>query len=711
MPGSALCLTCTSQNLRSALTPPLATNRQLGGWRISQIAAGKKYCTFCSFLNEILIHCGVLDEPNARETFGQLLQLTLFGNEDEGQPSSDEDVYLSVGFYEKESVCRVHIYVGGYGEAQASILHLHPVNSFSRSDMPFEDQPAQGRLISKTVDQHLLRRWFECCKKSHDHDSKIETIQEPNRPMSSRPSVSQFRLIDVVNECVVEADRSFVYICLSYVWGEAKPLRLSSANMKRLVRPGGLGRRWADVPRTFRDAISVSKAIGVRYVWIDALCIQHDDKKNLAHQIGNMDLIYRDAVLTIVSVTSNANSSIPGVHQNSRDIKTIQFEDGDMKLVCARPSLADAIRGSAWESRGWTLQEKFFSKRLLVFTQNQVYYKCRDAIWAEDTATEHLSPIVSDSASVTTEVSGRIVYFPDERSDLGNLLDYMDLLQEYTTRRLTHDTDILAAFSGILAYFAPQLGPNIMGLPERVIDSALLWKWPQHELVPRRSGFPSWSWCGWKVGHSRKLEWLIAGWGRKHFALLLKGGATPKYLNNNIGVLERGEQFILRSRSLEEEDVVFKDALGSNWTHMLLFYAPVRTLYIGCSGSNLNPWKPHDVSAKDYCSLFTGQDMLKKIGEINLAEEWRNKFPNVMTGTFLHMSTSRVHDSWYKRRHGTYALPSAPGSHARNVQIWNLMLVETDKQGLSRRIQVCDITSFSADDSQSKPELTLIKLV
>ena len=57
------------------------------------------------------------------------------------------------------------------------------------------------------------------------------------------------------------------YFTLSHVWGSCKPVILTKANypdMKNAFKLAGL-------PRCFRDAIAMTRSLGVRYLWIDAL--------------------------------------------------------------------------------------------------------------------------------------------------------------------------------------------------------------------------------------------------------------------------------------------------------------------------------------------------------------------------------------------------------------------------------------------------------
>jgi hypothetical protein len=677
---SQLCEICRTQNIHSAFTPPLATNQQLCGSDVSAIIHGKQSCGFCMFIYRILEYADILRK----------------GPWDPGPLAPD--VYLDVSTYDKEPGCRINIRCG---KTKAGIFRTDlssSIDKTSTSAMPREVWPIRSRAVGQTVDPMLLQRWFGYCAQFHDHDSPSDAVRQNAGRPNPGTGASRFRLVDVEKNCIIEADMKFRYACLSYVWGGAKPLRLDSENHARLTRSGGL-EGYESVPRAFWDAIQVSKMLGIEFIWIDALCIQHDDKRDLAHQIINMDLVYKNAVLTIVSATAHADIAIPGIAPGSRDCESIIYDDGEMQLMYARPTFTDAIRGSAWESRGWTLQEKFFSKRLLVFTRHQAYYHCREATWAEDTAIEPLRPeyaateltcakatLIKSASSIIDHEQRLHSYdsFTPGETRLLDLFQYQDLLKEYATRRLTHQTDVLAAFSGILNHLSPQIGPDFFGLPEWILDSALLWKWSSHHVAPRRIQFPSWSWCGWQADPEMELEWLVAGEGHKEFFWYLPHDSFPKRLENGAGVLDILPSSASHRRKSPLSIIAAQERSRQPCPlHVLQFHA--NTLYLSIESYN-----------SGYCNLYCNMPGQQKerttIGKINLAKEWREQRPVNLAGEFIHMSSSRIYDTWYKRRHGTYALPPAPGnSSIVKSESWNLMLVDTDKEGHSQRVQVCSI--------------------
>jgi hypothetical protein len=56
---------------------------------------------------------------------------------------------------------------------------------------------------------------------------------------------------------------------------------------------------FASLPKSFQDAVTVTRGLGLRYLWIDALCIAQDDKSDWELESGNMAAIYRNVYLVI----------------------------------------------------------------------------------------------------------------------------------------------------------------------------------------------------------------------------------------------------------------------------------------------------------------------------------------------------------------------------------------------------------------------------
>jgi hypothetical protein len=132
-------------------------------------------------------------------------------------------------------------------------------------------------------------------------------------------------MIDVEQLCLVHVHGPVEYIALTYCWGSpefvANVTQLRTDTAPLLFATNAFADDKHAIPNTNRDAISVTKALGQRYLWVDALCIMQDNKADKAALIGQMDKIYSNALLTIIAAGGdNVNTGLPGVREGSRTV-------------------------------------------------------------------------------------------------------------------------------------------------------------------------------------------------------------------------------------------------------------------------------------------------------------------------------------------------------------------------------------------------------
>ncbi|KAL7955516.1 heterokaryon incompatibility domain-containing protein [Trichoderma compactum] len=218
-----------------------------------------------------------------------------------------------------------------------------------------EDSPAllEARHLSDAVDFTVAEEWFSFCQKWH--------LSSCSRPNKGDTITRGFRVIDCEKDqpVVVEMPWGVEYAALSYVWGQS---------------PEDL----VDWPATVLDAVAESRKLGLRYLWVDRLCINQSDPVEKDYLISRMTTIYEYAELTIVSASgSGASDGLPGVRSTPRKSQPkILLETGSL-LASALQDPRQEILASEYWTRGWTYQEGVLSKRRLVFTDHQMYWECR----------------------------------------------------------------------------------------------------------------------------------------------------------------------------------------------------------------------------------------------------------------------------------------------------------------------------------------------
>lgn len=381
--------------------------------------------------------------------------------------------------------------------------HLYPVVSEEyRTERRFSGR----QLQTDHIDYAVLRAWIDSCRTFH---------QEACAPAQSDFEVPCFMLVDCYTRKVVPASTKTPYVTLSYVWG----LQLQSTNPGPSYLPVGT------LVLVIEDAITVTKRLGLRYLWVDQYCIRQDDLQVKMEQIQNMDAVYDRAEVAIIAAAGeDASFGLPGVSRRHR-VAQPSVQAKDQIFVSSGPHLRDLLRLSKWASRGWTYQEGLLSKRRIIFTDYQVYFECSSSHCCE--AIDAPADVLFQNRSISEfhpMASRSFRVFPLNKP-VAKPHQILNRIQDYASKELTYNSDTLNGILGILAVSEKQIPStaHFWGIPiliqtattsprchssdspanmpkptVRDQNQALLFglRW---SIVPskRNPGFPSWSWIGW----------------------------------------------------------------------------------------------------------------------------------------------------------------------------------------------------------------------
>ncbi|KAK5659616.1 hypothetical protein OQA88_820 [Cercophora sp. LCS_1] len=143
------------------------------------------------------------------------------------------------------------------------------------------------------------------------------------------PQLDVLRFVDVSEDqmCIVETcDNVSQYMALSYMWVAVTDFRLTRASRPVLEEAGAFHRVWKLLPRTIQDAITLTQKLGMRYLWVDSLCLLQNDA-DLKRGVNMMDHIYERAWLTVIAACGHdANAGLPGVRVGSRSAQAPAHE-------------------------------------------------------------------------------------------------------------------------------------------------------------------------------------------------------------------------------------------------------------------------------------------------------------------------------------------------------------------------------------------------
>ncbi len=347
-------------------------------------------------------------------------------------------------------------------------------------------------LRNDEIDFGLVKKWIDVCK--HEHGAACNNNSKTGKSPARR-------LIDVEKNCIVDGRDVDEYFTLSYVWGMTAQFMLTKEVVKDSTNEGFFTTVGTKIPQSIRDAMQVCRNIGVRYLWVDALCIVQDDDQDKSDQIRLMDEIYGHArAVLIVAAGEGAEHGIPGMGKQTRSLVNCEEVVDGKTLMTSLASTTDSAKRSHWNTRAWTYQEYILGNRLLVFTETYVFFRCPQALFRDG---EMLSasgePIPVPTEASDSWISVRAENIPENMDPKEIWKEYYDgLLAFYLRRNMKFDMDSLLAFSGVLEVISKRLGPFHHGLPKKYFGRSLLWTDAHHGIFERRKGFPSWSWAGWK---------------------------------------------------------------------------------------------------------------------------------------------------------------------------------------------------------------------
>ncbi|KAL7800319.1 heterokaryon incompatibility protein domain-containing protein [Trichoderma ceciliae] len=382
-----------------------------------------------------------------------------------------------------------------------------------------------GRKRPLQLDLQWVRRWMYMCEVDHGEACRRADVEWSHKS-------DTIRFIDVKRRCVVTLHNVYLsecrYVALSYVWGGPQRERLELSNIDTLAQPGSLSRK---LPQTIEDAILLTDSLGIVHLWVDALCIVQDDDADKKIQIGSMGQIYGFALLTVVAASgSSVHSGLPGLRADTRSLSQEEVivssslgTDGagnaipGLSLMTTLDPLYNPnehyLERTPWNGRGWTMQERVLSRRVLVFMPEQVYWICREATFCEESYFENdllrFHRFHEAATERTLRRNFRNFYETDEL-DMQFWKTYQNLVATYTRRDFTCQGDVFDGFFAVIQGLSTLSGDEFTwGLPRSHFEQGLLWtsfsgvrRRQDFSTLPMTSlhvkvPFPSWSWMGW----------------------------------------------------------------------------------------------------------------------------------------------------------------------------------------------------------------------
>jgi hypothetical protein len=350
---------------------------------------------------------------------------------------------------------------------------------------PIEEDPSSPRTSARIIN------WVKDCNEHPDCTAELPLLPA--------------RVIDIGDE---SGDNSVVlrevqdergrYVSLSHCWGKATQFTTTKASLAshktNIV--------YDKLPQSFRDAISITRLLGIRYIWIDSICICQDDNEDWERESAKMTSIYMNSYLTIAAAAaedSTVGCYLPRKKPEyiSMKYKTKQNINGELQLFTLPirkealdhlyVDMADSIGhpDHPLATRAWAVQERALPRRTLHFGKHQMYFECSQGFRGEN------------GLHITWRFHSIHPSEPVAQENKDSSLSlWHDILWNYGPRKLTKASDKLPAISGLARIISERMGNDeyLAGLWRSSLIEGLMWQGlGAHRAIEYRA--PSWSWA------------------------------------------------------------------------------------------------------------------------------------------------------------------------------------------------------------------------
>ncbi|KAH8660402.1 heterokaryon incompatibility protein-domain-containing protein [Xylariales sp. PMI_506] len=301
------------------------------------------------------------------------------------------------------------------------------------------------------------------------------------------------------------------YIALSYCWGGVEGHRLYDKNIQWDNGPSTEDIEYESarngiivesLPKTFRDAIQITRRLGVRYLWVDSLCIIQNSWEDWEPAAKSMLSVYSMAYLTFAADGSKDSKGGLGLNRKpSLANPVVLAPEWDKEILHGHDTFvlipADFWKHLVSESfvgrRSWTLQERYLSRVVIHFGLTQVAFECCHSEYCETFPSGLPKSLLEDSharfKSREPEKEGHRLRelhadanMDDDEADDRSLDAYYlwsRMIEKYTQAGITRDADKLIAIYGLgsfMTHFFFQYQDTYLGGAwYNILPSQLIW--------------------------------------------------------------------------------------------------------------------------------------------------------------------------------------------------------------------------------------------
>jgi Heterokaryon incompatibility protein (HET) len=409
----------------------------------------------------------------------------------------DPPTYLTVGIVEQTDS------TNWVGEDETELHHWIDLGIPVRGDVAEE---ASSEVSVSDSAERIAKYWLQDCLTNHQRCA----ADVPPLPT---------RVLDVISRpepfLVIPEGKRATYATLSYSVGQFDLLKTTTETIDAYKTCIPI----AQLPQTVRDAVELTRVLGLQFLWVDSLCIDQSSLADWEIELSTMAEIYRNSSITIAATAStNAGTGCRPV-RNKLQLATCRPTPG-VTIVPDYGRDKWIFQKGALETRAWTFQEVQLSPRVLRCGGEELVWQCRSCKRREE---DPAAKTRHDTEALAVFFGTRTLDdFVQRKERSEKFYRWYQVVQEFVARDLTFAEDKLPAFSGMASHFSFLLGLDkeavnakggeqtlvgqrrpltyLCGLWREDILHGLVWRSIYPPSKPIRYRAPSWSWAAVEGG-------------------------------------------------------------------------------------------------------------------------------------------------------------------------------------------------------------------
>ncbi|KAK3500382.1 heterokaryon incompatibility protein-domain-containing protein [Neurospora hispaniola] len=241
-----------------------------------------------------------------------------------------------------------------------------------------------GSNTGSDLSWQIASSWMAKCLSSHQRCTQSQCAAPP------LPT----RVIDVgsVGELcsprlnVVTENTSGRYATLSHRWASQGMLKLEVNNFKEFQREIP----WKCLPKTYQNAIEATRRLGIRYIWIDSLCIIQDspDGKDWVAESAKMTSVYENSHINFAAADAVDSTQGCFFDRDPSSIRPLRLHinwehSSGYYYAAGSHRFAYNVASAPLYRRGWVYQERTLAPRIIHCCAKQLYWECLESIASE----------------------------------------------------------------------------------------------------------------------------------------------------------------------------------------------------------------------------------------------------------------------------------------------------------------------------------------